>query len=140
MSLRRADASTTFRTVFLRGVLPLSFLAIAFAGCIKRECVCPGEAGAAESAIGGAPLPKGTMLVGPKGTLEFAIQGAAEKVTFSEVPAEGQPFQGAVRADVKEGGGSEWSIQLQAKTVAAVNKGDLLHAVFYARAIKPQEG
>jgi hypothetical protein len=114
-------------------------VALVVAGCIKRECVCPGEAGVAESGIPGVPLPKGALLVGAKGSLEFELHGTKEKVELSTVSVEGQPFQQALRADVKESGGSEWSVQMQTKTVAAVKKGDLLHATFYVRSVKPQE-
>jgi mannan endo-1,4-beta-mannosidase len=123
----------------LRRALPLGLFSLAFAGCIKRECICPGEAGFAESAIAGVALPKGTMLLGPKGTLSFELQGATEKVNLSTVAAQAQPFQEALRAEGKEAGGSEWSVQIQARTAAAVKKGDLLHATFYLRSVKPQE-
>jgi hypothetical protein len=123
----------------LRRAMTTAFVALAFAGCIKRECVCPGEAGFAESGIAGVALPKGAMLVGPKGTLEFELHGTKEKVELNTVSVEGQPFQQALRADVKESGGSEWSVQMQTKTVSAVKKGDLLHATFYVRSVKPQE-
>jgi hypothetical protein len=140
MSLRKAAPSRILRTLVFRAALPVAFLALTFAGCIKRECVCPGEGGIAESAIPGTPLPKGTMLTGPEGTLTFALHGAKEKVSLTPVPVEGQPFQQALRAEIKEAGGSEWSVQMQATTVAAVKKGDLLHATFYVRTVKPQEG
>src|SRR5688572_5321459 len=139
MSLRTAERSTLRRNPLLRRALPVGFVTLAVAGCIKRECICPGEAGFAESSIAGVALPKGTMLLGPKGTLSFELQGATEKVNLSTVAAQGQPFQEALRAEGKEAGGSEWSVQIQAKTVAAVKKGDLLHATFYIRSIKPQE-
>lgn len=114
-------------------------MALAASGCIKRECICPGEAGFSESAIAGVALPKGTMLLGPKGTLSFELQGPTEKVNLGTVAVQGQPFQEALRAEGKEAGGSEWSVQMQARTVAAVKKGDLLHATFYLRSVKPQE-
>jgi hypothetical protein len=118
----------------------MTMLVLAFAGCIKRECICPGEAGFAESGIPGVPLPKGTMLLGPKGTLELELHGTKEKVNLGPVAVQGQPFQEGLRAEGKEAGGSEWSVQMQARTVAAVKKGDLLHATFYVRSVKPQEG
>src|ERR1044071_7065748 len=98
MSRGRSETPTIWRTLLLRGALPTAFMALAFAGCIKRECVCPGAAG--ESALGGAPLPRGVALVGPQGTLEFVLQGddAASKVSLAPVPAQGQPFQQALRA------------------------------------------
>ncbi|HEX6767636.1 MAG TPA: glycoside hydrolase family 44 protein, partial [Polyangiaceae bacterium] len=140
MSLRTSVRSNLPRSLSFRVSLATAFVLLAVVGCIKRECVCPGEAGAAESGIPGAPLPKGILLVGPQGTLSFELQGPnKDHVNLSPVPADGQPFQQALRADIKEGGGSEWSVQMQAKTVAAVKKGDFLHATFYVRSIKPQE-
>jgi hypothetical protein len=140
MSLRNAERSKIRKPSWGRAALSMALVPLAFAACIKRECVCPGEAGAAESGIPGAPLPKGILLVGPQGTLSFELHGTTEKVNLSPVPVEGQPFQQALRAEIKEAGGSEWSVQMQAKTVAAVKKGDLLHATFFVRTVKPQEG
>jgi len=137
MSLRNAER--TVRTLLLRRALPAAALLLAPLGCIKRECICPGEAGAAESGIPGAPLPKGVILLAPQGTLAFELHGAKEKVNLAPVIAQGQPFEQALRAEVKESGGSEWSVQMQAKTVAAVKKGDVLHATFYVRSVAPQE-
>jgi mannan endo-1,4-beta-mannosidase len=128
----------TTRVRLLRRTLALSLLTLVFAGCIKRECVCPGESGF-EGGTTGAQLPKGILLLGPQGTLAFELHGATEKVKLSPIAVQGQPFQQALRADILESGGSEWSVQIQTRTVAAVKKGDLLHATFYVRSIKPQE-
>src|SRR5262245_55467323 len=140
MSPRKAEVRKALRTPLLRALSSMTILVLAFAGCIKRECICPGEAGFAESGIAGVPLPKGTMLLGPKGTLELELHGTKEKVNLGQVAVQGQPFQEALRAEGKEAGGSEWSVQMQARTVAAVKKGDLLHATFYVRSVKPQAG
>ena len=67
--------------------------------------------------MAGVPLPKGTMLLGARGTLDFELHGATDKVNLAPVTVEGQPFQQALRADVKEAGGSEWSVQLQTKKI-----------------------
>ncbi|HVR19974.1 MAG TPA: hypothetical protein VMS65_09760 [Polyangiaceae bacterium] len=89
MSRRHADPSPSVQKPLLRRAVTSAFVALAFAGCIKRECVCPGEAGVAESGIPGVPLPKGALLVGPKGSLEFELHGTKEKVELSTVSVEG---------------------------------------------------
>src|SRR5262245_6914116 len=100
MSLRNVDRPRFVSAPLVRRVLPTLALAVAIAGCIKRECVCPGESGVAESAMAGVPLPKGTMLLGPRGTLELELHGTTAKVNLAPVTAEGQPFQQALRAEI----------------------------------------
>src|SRR6185503_9389349 len=99
MSLRTVEHSKILRTLMLRAALPMAVLSLTFGGCIKRECICPGEGGVSDSAVPGAPLPKGTMLTAPQGTLSFELQGTKDKVNLAPVAADGQPFQQALRAE-----------------------------------------
>jgi hypothetical protein len=81
----------------------------------------------------------GTGLLAPQGIGSFMLQGDTKKVELSRVTVEGQPFAEAVRAQIKEGSGSDWSVQIQAPTVAAVEKGDTMLATFWVRAVNLQE-
>ncbi|HEY3594590.1 MAG TPA: hypothetical protein VGL13_11975, partial [Polyangiaceae bacterium] len=81
----------------------------------------------------------GTPVLGPEGIAAFKVFGDAAKVTLSKVAVQGQPFAEAVRADIKEASGSDWSVQMQAPTIAAVEKGDALLATFWVRAATLQE-
>jgi mannan endo-1,4-beta-mannosidase len=69
----------------------------------------------------------------------FKVNGEAKKVNVTTVPVTGQPFNQAMRAEIKESSNSEWTVQLQAPNVAPVEKDDLLLATFFVRSIKAQE-
>jgi hypothetical protein len=110
--------------------------------CIKRE---PGVATGGESAASGstgstalATVPR-TPVLGTTGVREFKVNGEAAKVDVSVVPVSGQPFSEALRAQIKEASNSEYTVQVQARISAPVEKGDLLLATFWARSVTPQE-
>ncbi|MBC8131392.1 MAG: hypothetical protein H7X95_00315 [Deltaproteobacteria bacterium] len=129
----------------------LFVLCVLFTGCIMRKPI-PGPSAAQGG--GAAPAPSGTLsdkfkaavatdLLGSSGIMAFQVHGDAKKVAVSTVAAEGQPFgvpPQALRIEVKEASGSDWSVQIQAPTVARVEKGDVLLATFHVRAVRPQEG
>ncbi len=126
---------------------------VALAGCVQREAVCPpvegssagasapaSAAGASGGASAGTPANlKGVDMLGPSGLKAFSAQGEVDKVSVSIVPVTGQPFKEAWRAEIKKGSGNEYAVQLQAKTTAPVDEGDILLATFYFRAAKPFE-
>jgi mannan endo-1,4-beta-mannosidase len=123
-------------------LLPLALASLS-ASCIKRENNCaPNGANAqantnANGSSPNAPLPPGTSLLPAAALPAFTVQGeSASKVSVSTVAVEGQPFPDALHAEIKESSNSEWSVQLQAPTAAAVAKGDAILATFYLRLIK----
>jgi hypothetical protein len=129
----------TLRRLTLAGLL--------LVGCIVREPrpVTP-EGGTASSDPAGAAtpelppdLPPSTQLVGAKGLDAFEVQGEKSKVEVKKVNVVGQPFSEAVEATIKQTSNSEWTVQLQAPTAAAVEKGDVLFATFFVRATKLRE-
>ena len=124
--------STRLATLFLSGLLSV--------GCVKRgdqaQETLEGPVGSATD----EPLPEAVDLLDQQGVAAFQVQGAAEKVDVQLVPITGQPFDSALQAQIKEESSSEWTVQVQAKTTQAVQKGDVLLATFYARVEKEQEG
>jgi hypothetical protein len=130
-----------FRSSRLLRFAPLLLPAlIAVSGCIKREPRDPNATAAAETAAPDVDLPDGVELVSSSGIDSFEVQGTdASKVEAKGVPVAAQPFERAVQAKVKEAAASEWAVQLQAKTAAAVEKGDVMLATFYARVVGEQE-
>ncbi len=109
-------------------------------GCIQRKLDCPPLTGpsAAVSVVG-----TGASLIAPGGVRAFALHGEhdadAEKVALSTVPVNGQPFSEALRAEIKQPSGHEWSVQLTAPTAGPVEEGDVLLATFFLRADRPNE-
>lgn len=101
-----------------------------------RFLACKG-AGKAGSSVDLATVER-TDLLGSDKAKAFELHGDADKVALSVVPVQNEPFSKALRAEIKEQGSSEWSVQLQAKTSAAVKKGDTLLATFHARYLKAQ--
>jgi hypothetical protein len=81
----------------------------------------------------------GTSVLGAQGIAAFSLHGDAKKVELSRVTVQGQAFTEAVRAEIKEGSDSDWAVQLQTPTTAAVDKGDALLATFWVRAPTMQE-
>jgi hypothetical protein len=110
-------------------------LALTLGGCIQRKLYCPPMIGAGSASMAGT----GANLVGPTGLKAFGVNGEADKVAVSVVPVTGQSFNQAIRAEVKKGSGHEWSVQLQAPTLQAVDEGDVLLATFFLRADTPLE-
>src|SRR5512141_1189194 len=91
-------------------------------GCIVRSAPppCPPVAGAAAagSAATAAGLGSGAAVLGSLGA--FKVNGEAKKVDVTTVAVTGQPFPQAIHAEIKESSNSEWTVQVQAPTVAAV--------------------
>ncbi len=118
--------------------LCLSLLALAAVSCIQREpqCVPAGASGAPPAPA--SDLGNGVDLLAARGAAAFEAQGDTAKVQLKSVSVEGQSFTQALRADVQQPSGSEWSVQAQAKTATSVKKGDALLATFFVRSIKPQ--
>jgi hypothetical protein len=73
-----------------------------------------------------------------QGMKSFQLHGETKKAMVTTFPVEGQPFEEALRAEVKESSNSEWTVQIQARTVAPVAAGDVLLATFYARSTQAQ--
>lgn len=125
-------------------VVSLALVSLA-SSCIRQESQCvPSPAApqtspsAAESKTSDTPLPPGKPLLPPAGLSAFAVQGESpNKASVSLVAVEAQPFTQALRAQIKEASNSEWSVQLQAPTAAAVSKGDAILATFYVRLLEP---
>ncbi len=132
------------RAMFLRRVLGV--VLVLSAACIMRK-PGPGSSetggGAASKASPGSAkfaALTGLDLLGSTGIQAFKMTGDVKKAVITNVPVEGQPFKQALHIDIKEASGSDWSVQIQAPTIAPVAKGDKLVATFHVRAIKPQEG
>ncbi|HEX6274486.1 MAG TPA: endo-1,4-beta-xylanase [Polyangiaceae bacterium] len=75
----------------------------------------------------------GTSVLGARGLEELALHGETKRVELSLVDVAGQPFSKAFRATVKEKSTNPWDVQLQARTSAKVDEGDVLLATFYFR-------
>jgi GH35 family endo-1,4-beta-xylanase len=113
-------------------------VALAFAALVS--CADKGVAptGATSPAAPSASAPSanvsgGASVLGPKGLAELALHGEAKRVAVSTVKVEGQPFSEALRVEIREKSINAWDVQLQARTVAGVEKGDVLLATFYFR-------
>jgi hypothetical protein len=140
MSLRRIRGTLPSKALRRSAAPPTLWLVVAFlcsTACITRE---GGEAAAGSAALGdGAPLPGGASLLGSKGVEALEVQGEADKVSVKVVDVEGQSFSRALRATIKEGSDSEWSVQAQAPTSASVEAGDAVLATFYVRVVEELE-
>jgi hypothetical protein len=120
----------------------VTLILLLLCGCILRKPVSSPAAG------GGTPSGSRAVLdtivrsdlVGPEGLQAFSVHGDARKVVVTSVPVEGPSFAQALRIAINEGSGSDWSVQLQAPTAGPVEKGDVVLATFYVRAMQPQEG
>ena len=124
-----------------------ALLGLMLGGCIKRTAAPPSSPGsdapqasllleAANARIANVPR---VDLLGGRGLRDFVLQGEVQKAEVSQVSVHEQPFGEATRLRVKEGAGSEWSVQLQAPTSAPVEAGDVLLATFYLRTEVPKE-
>jgi mannan endo-1,4-beta-mannosidase len=116
-------------------------------GCIKRTAPPPSSPAseppqaslaleAANARIAGVPR---IDLLGGRGQRDFVLQGEVQKAEATQVSVHGQPFGEATRLRVKEGAGSEWSVQFQDATSAPVEAGDVLLVTFSLRAEVPKE-
>lgn len=117
-------------------------------GCIRREPRQASEAASAPltaSPTAGStsevsPKPTGNYgkvsgvdLLGKQGVSLFVTNGETTRVEVSRIAVVGQPFVEALRVAVKEGSANSWDVQVQARTVDGVEKGDVLLATFYLR-------
>jgi GH35 family endo-1,4-beta-xylanase len=104
-----------------------------YAGCVgqaKGPVAAPAQQSAMSDNDAGV---SGTSVLGPRGLSELALHGESKRVTLGVVKVEGQPFSEAFRVDIKEKSTSPWDVQLQTRSVARVEKGDVLLATFYFR-------
>lgn len=145
MSLGRPLPSRSVVSSQRASLASLLLCALTATSCIKRDARCGPDgastaAGAANPAASpSTPLPDGMSLLGPTGIDAFQPQGEVAKVDVRTVPVDGQPFPRAIRAEIKQASGSEWTVQIQAKTAAAIDKDDVVLASFFVRSLKPQE-
>src|SRR5690606_556524 len=93
-------------TPWLAALLGSSLL---FTACVQRGGQAPETVEGALEPAPDAPLPEGVDVLGKQGVLAFAVQGAAEKVNVQTVAVQGQPFDQALQAEVKEESASEWT-------------------------------
>jgi hypothetical protein len=133
-------------------------MAVLPGACIKRTAPPPSSAAGSPAAAAPAPAPSPAQnaaleaanariaavprvdLLGGAGVKAFQVKGEVNKVALTTVPVTGQPFTEAARIEIKEGSGSEWSVQITAPTAAPVDRGDAILTTFYLRTDKPQEG
>lgn len=109
--------------------------------CIIRQGQVPEAEEQSTDATSTTPagLPTPTSVMSVEGVRSFQPQGSVERVAFQVVPVEGQPFTEALEMKVLEGSDTEWAVQAQARTTAAVASGEVLLASFYARVTVEQE-
>jgi GH35 family endo-1,4-beta-xylanase len=107
---------------------------LAALGACAPSAVAPNRPGTAGGAVtepdAGA---SGVSVLGARGLEELALHGEGKRVELSLVHVAGQPFSKAFRATVREKSTNPWDVQLQARTAAKVDKGDVLLATFYFR-------
>ena len=110
----------------------------ALAGCMKTT---EGSAESAPVAVEPGQVNSGgkVSLLNPNGILSFVAQGTTEKLKLSTVATEGQSFEKVLRAEVTAPSDNEWGVQVQVASAAAVEKDDVLHVTFFARAIKSRQ-
>ena len=88
---------------------------------------------AAARAAGAAPLPVSLLGDNPLAALE--PHGDLARFGVTTVKVEGQPFDEALRVEVRESAPAVWDAQLRAKCTAPVAKGDVLHIEYWVRAV-----
>jgi len=137
-------------------------IAIAGAGCIKRQAPPPAAVGSTAAATPAASAPPTDVnapnpvqeaanariaglarvdLLGGAGIGAFKIMGDNAKAAESKpITVTGQPFTDAARFTVKEPSSHEWAVQIQTPITAPVAAGDAILATFWLRAETPQEG
>jgi endo-1,4-beta-xylanase len=80
----------------------------------------------------------GESLIADAGIQAFELHGDQSKASISFVPVTGQPFDKALRGEVKGGSDNPWTVQAQTRTTAAVTEGDVVLATFYVRTTEAQ--
>jgi hypothetical protein len=109
-------------------------LAVLVAACAGHDTASSRDATDARFAAA-----HGTSLLDPKGLGAFVIQGDEKRVAVSTVAVTGQPFTQALHAEIKVPSGTDYSVQVAARTVAPVAKGDAVLASFFVRALPGPE-
>lgn len=102
----------------------------AYAICAVTLAGCLLVLGLAEA----AELPPGTPLLGADPLAAFRLSGTGAEIEI--VPVRGREFTRAIRARTRVKPQTSYATQLTAPTVAPVNKGDVLYARFYLRALE----
>ena len=145
-ALRLPPRSFRTRAPFLApAFLTLTLLApCLLAGVLGSACVPKGEPAAhavanAPPQAPDGPLPDGIDVLGKQGIAAFAVHGEVAKVHVETVGVDGQAFDKALQAEIKEDSGSEWTVQVTAKNTEPVAKGDVLLATFFMRVVKELE-
>lgn len=82
----------------------------------------------------------GEELVDPIGLRAFKFINKGGEVELSFPKVEGQPFPEVIRANILQIAGTEWDIQLLARTASPVEQGDVLLITIYIRAENSCEG
>jgi GH35 family endo-1,4-beta-xylanase len=70
----------------------------------------------------------------PGGVASFELQGKVERAALSQVTVESQPFERALRLEIKERSGNPWDVQLRLPVARAVQVGDVLLATIHLKA------
>jgi endo-1,4-beta-xylanase len=121
---------------FRRSVSVILFAFTSLAGCVDHRAAPSGAASPNVPAMtdGGADITgSGQNVLGARGLAEFALNGETKRVEISVVKVTGQPFAEALRAEIQEKSSNPWDVQLQARTAARIEKGDVLLATFHLR-------
>jgi GH35 family endo-1,4-beta-xylanase len=88
---------------------------------------------APQEATGNWGKVEGVDILGGHGIHAFKLHGVKERVRLGHVKVEGQPFDLALRAEIKEQSPNNWDVQVQARNAVPVARGDVLLATFYFR-------
>ena len=131
--------SRTRRFARLTPWLPMLAAGVLLTACVRQDVPASSEAAGPGTADPDAPLPEGVDVLGKQGITAFAVGGEAQKVSLETVGVEGQAFDKALQAEIKEESASEWTVQVTAKNAEPVAKGDVLLATFFARVVKELE-
>jgi endo-1,4-beta-xylanase len=133
-----AVSLVTARRAALGLLLPL----LVIASCLRKrpafEPVVPPLAETVSSPLAAPATGRygqvaGTALLGGEGLHALGLVGKTERASVSFVSVEGQPFNEALRVEIREGSANAWDVQLQTRVGKAVNAGDVLLASFYLR-------
>lgn len=107
--------------------------------CLKQRPEAPSVVAAPTAMASSTAAPtaagqvKGRELAGT-GIDAFELQDKAQRASVSVVPVQGQPFETAVRAEVKENSQNPWDIQLGLRVAEPVKVGDVILATVHLKA------
>jgi endo-1,4-beta-xylanase len=94
----------------------------------ETEAAAPRPKETAKEPLGSNPMPL------------FKLAAASEAdAELSRVSVQGQPFSEAIQVTTKKRPAQPWDIQIGASTTAAVEKGDVMLATFYVRAVHSKQ-